>query len=106
MAIQQNPQTIIDSHFFVPVGAVDIRQQNAEDYQYSAYNPADTASDNNQPTLQTPTSAVPAPPTSFSIVSQRVRISAGGTAVVDVTLEFPDIPGIDHLDVRITKTTP
>lgn len=104
MATQDNPVTIIDSHFFVPVGAVDIRQQNVTDYQYT-YTPADTADDNNQPILQTPTSAVPAPPTSFSIVSQRVRISADGTAVVDVTLQFPDIPGIDHLDVRITKTT-
>lgn len=105
MAIQQNPQTIIDRNFFVPVGTVDIRQQNTEDYEFS-YTAADIATDNNQPTLNTPTATVPAPPTSFAITEQRVRISTDGTAVVDVTLEFPDIPGIDHIDVRITKTTP
>lgn len=103
MAIQQNPQTIIDKHFFVPVGAVDVRQQNDSDTEF-IYTPADTAQDSNQPILATPTSTVPMPPSSYEIVSQRVRISADGTAVVDVTLQFPDIPGIDHIDVRITKT--
>lgn len=102
----QNLQVIIDRHFFVPVGAVDIRQQNDTDTENSSYiTNADVAQDNNQPTLATPTATVPMPPTSYQIVDQRVRISADGTAVVDVTLEFPDIPGIDHLDVRITKTS-
>lgn len=102
MATQQNLQTIIDHHFFVPVGAVDIRQEDAGDSS-TVYTGTDTADDNNQPVLATPTSSVPMPPTSFTIVSQRVRISSGGSAVVDVTLEFPDIQGIDHIDVRMTK---
>lgn len=104
MATQQNVQKIIDSHFFVPAGAIDIRQENNTDSEF-IYTATDIASDNNQPTLETPTSTVPMPPTSFEIVSQRVRISADGTAVVDVTLQFPDIPGVDHIDVRITKST-
>lgn len=104
MAIQQNVQQIIDSHFFVPVGAVDIRQQNNTDFEF-IYTAPDVATDNNAPILDTPTSTVPMPPTSYEIVSQRVRISADGSAVVDVTLQFPDIPGVDHIDVRITKST-
>lgn len=104
MATQHNVQQIIDSHFFVPVGAIDIRQQNKEDSEF-IYTATDVASDNNAPILETPTSNVPMPPTSFEIVSQRVRISADGSAVVDVTLQFPDIPGVDHIDVRITKST-
>lgn len=103
MATPDPIQTIIDSHFFVPAGSVDIRQQNNTDSEF-IYTALDTASDNNQPTLGTPVSVVPMPPTSFEIVSQRVRISASGTAVVDVTLQFPDIPGVDHIDVRITKS--
>lgn len=102
----QNLQLIIDKHFFVPVGAVDVRQQNDTDSENTSYiDNSDVALDDNQPTLGTPTATVPMPPTSYSIVDQRVRISADGTAVVDVTIEFPDIPGIDHFDVRITKTS-
>lgn len=104
MAIQQNIQTIIDKHFFVPVGAIDIRQENETDYEF-IYTATDIASDNNAPILQNPTDVVPMPPTSYEIVGQRVRISADGTAVVDVTLQFPDITGVDHIDVRITKST-
>jgi hypothetical protein len=103
MAIQENTQTIIDRHFFVPVGVVDVRQQNDADSEFS-YSTADTAQDNNQPILQKPTDTIPMPPTSYQILGQRVRISADGTAVVDVTLEFPDIAGIDHIDVRVTKS--
>lgn len=105
MAIQQNPQTIIDKHFFVPVGAVDIRQQNNDDSEFVYSTTADIALDSNQPTLSNPVATVPMPPTSYQIANQRVRIAGDGTAVVDVTLEFPDIPGIDHIDVRITKST-
>lgn len=104
MATPDPIQTIIDSHFFVPAGSIDIRQQDNTDSEF-IYGAASIASDNNQPTLLTPTSTVPMPPTSFEIVSQRVRISADGTAVVDVTLQFPDIPGVDHIDVRITKSS-
>lgn len=103
MAVQDSIQTIIDRHFFVPVGAVDIRQQNEADSEFS-YSPGTIAQDNNQPILQQPTDTVPMPPTSYEIVSQHVRISSDGTAVVDVTLQFPDIPGVDHIDVRITKS--
>jgi hypothetical protein len=104
MAIEENKQTTIDNHFFVPLGVIDIRQKDAADYAY-IYNPSDTASDSNAPVLGTPTSTIPMPPSSFSIIEQRVRISPDGTTVVDVTLQFPDIPGVDHIDVRVTKTT-
>lgn len=102
MATQQNKQTIIDSHFFVPQGAVDIRQENLADTEFN-YNSGVVATDGNAPIISTPTSTVPMPPTSFTIVSQHVRISTDGTTVVDVTLQFPDIPGINSIDVRITK---
>jgi hypothetical protein len=42
-------------------------------------------------------------PTSFTVYEQRVRISPSGTAVVDVTLDFPDISGVASVDVRVTK---
>lgn len=100
MAVDTNKQTIIDSHFFVPKGVVDVRQANDDDYA-ATYTADDTAQD--PPILDTPTAAVPMPPTSYQIVDQYVRISADGTAVVDVTIEFPDVAGINTIDVRVTK---
>lgn len=100
MAVESNKQTIIDQHFFVPTGVVDMRQSDSTDYSY-LYDPATTAVEG--PIINKPTARVPMPPTSYSIVDQHVRTSADGTTVVDVTVEFPDIPGVNSIDVRITK---
>lgn len=100
MAVDSNAQVIIDGRFFVPKGVVDVRQANSESdsdaYQYVA----DVMVD---PTPDPSTAIAPMPPTSYSIVEQRVRISSDGSAVVDVTLDFPDVAGVESIDVRITK---
>lgn len=99
MAIQRTREIEIDPMFHVPVNVVDVRQQNKVDGQFS-YAAGDVAEG---PTVATPTSLVPMVPTTFSIVDQAVRISADGSSVVDVTVEFPDVTGISAVDVQVTK---
>jgi len=90
----------LDPHFFVPSGVVDVRQQNNENAEY-LYDDSILAEEG--PTLETPTSVIPMPPTSYQIASQRVRIASDGRAVVDVYIEFPDVDGIETIDVAVTK---
>jgi hypothetical protein len=100
MAKEINKQTLLDNRFFLPPGIVDVRaagEENGEGY----YDTPDVAVEG--PILSDPNSAVPMPPTSYKIVEQRVRISSDGRAVVDVYLEFPDVAGIETIDVRVTK---
>jgi hypothetical protein len=100
MAYQSNQPINIDPNFFVPPGLVDARQQNKEDGEFY-YTPADVAQET--PILDIPTATIPMPPTSYEIIEQHVRHSPDGTAVVDLTIAFPDIPGVASIDVRITK---
>lgn len=102
MAVDSNNQIVIDPRFFVPPGAVDMRQADLSNYQAS-YTPTTTAVQG--PILNKPSAKVPMPPTSYQVVDQHVRVSADGSTVVDVTVEFPDIPGVNSIDVRVTKAT-
>lgn len=43
---------------------------------------------------------VPGKPT---LVSQTTRATPGGNIVIDVVLDVPDIPGIQEVDIRISK---
>lgn len=105
MATQSNQQQIIDAHFYVPKGVVDMRQQDSTDYGY-VYTPDTKANaGGDAPILDKPPSKVPAPPTSYMIVDQHVRTAADGSTVVDVTVEFPDIVGVNSIDVRVTKAS-
>ena len=45
----------------------------------------------------------PMPPTSYTIVDQRVRIASDGRAIVDAIVDFPDVDGVISIDVRVTK---
>lgn len=94
-------QIILNSNFFVPPGVVDVRAQTDDDAVDTFYDVGDIAVEG--PTLDDPEDVVPMPPSSYTIVEQRVRLSAGGQAVVDVTLEFPDVYGIETIEVRTTK---
>lgn len=100
MAKEENKQIILDNHFFVPPGVIDVRAAGGEDGT-TFYNTEDIAVEG--PTLNTSDSTVPMPPTSYEIVEQRVRISSDGRATVDVLLEFPDVDGIQTIEVRVTK---
>lgn len=109
MAFDANKQIVIDNNFFVPLGVVDVRQRGLDDASYygstdngggaGVTDPSSTPSPNN------PGSVIPIP-SSFSVVAQQVHITPDGKAVVDVTLEFPDVIGISAVDVRITKADP
>lgn len=101
MAKDYDKQTILDNRFYVPPGVIDVRARGEEDGDVYYDNPEDVAVDG--PVLETPISDVPMPPTSYAIVEQRVRVSTDGHSVVDVMIEFPDVPGIETIDVRITK---
>ena len=98
MAVQRTRQIEIDPMFHVPQGVEDVRQQNKIDGQFS-YSSESIAQD---PILETPTSVLPMPPTTFTIVDQAVRIGPDGRSVVDVTIEFPDVSGISNIDIRTT----
>jgi len=100
MATSRDRDVVLDPHFFVPSGVVDVRQQNNENAEY-LYDDSILAEEG--PTLETPTSVIPMPPTSYQIASQRVRIASDGRAVVDVYIEFPDVDGIETIDVAVTK---
>lgn len=106
MAIKSdNDYIVVDKNFYVPPFIIDVRTAGEEDYgttvndtgSGSGYDPGEAAS------LFGGGGSVIQPPTSFSIVSQTVRIAPDGSAVVDVVLEFPDSPGIKAVDVRVTK---
>lgn len=101
MAKEIDKQIVLDNRFFVPPGVIDVRQAGAEEGDSYYGDPADVAVEG--PVLDNPVSIVPMPPTSYEIASQRVRISSDGRAVVDVFLEFPDLTGVETIDVRITK---
>jgi len=100
MATSRNRDVVLDPHFFVPSGVVDVRQQSDENNEY-LYDVSTLAEEG--PVLDTPQSVIPMPPTSYEITEQRVRISSDGRAVVDVYIDFPDIEGINTIDVRVTK---
>lgn len=100
MAKEPDKQIILDNRFFLPPGVIDVRDAGSENAEL-LYDPSDLAAEG--PILDTPESTVPMPPSSFTIVEQRVRIGSDGRAVVDVTLEFADVPGVDSIEVRITK---
>jgi len=100
MATSRVRDVVIDPHFFVPSGVIDVRQQNNEnsDYLYDASTVAQEG-----PIILTPESTIPMPPTSYSIAEQHVRMASDGRAVVDVYVDFPDVDGINTIDVRVTK---
>ena len=100
MAKEENKQIILDNRFFVPPGVIDVRAAGAEDGE-TFYDATDIAVEG--PTLSYPEATLPMPPSSYAIAEQRVRIASDGRAVVDVLLEFPDIAGVETIDVRITK---
>lgn len=90
----------IDPRFFCPPGVIDVRQANKENGEF--YYDEETLAVEG-PVLEYPESVLPMPPSSYEIVEQRVRIAPDGRAVVDVTVEFPDIAGVYSIDVRVTK---
>lgn len=100
MAKTKQRDIVIDPHFFVPPGVVDVRQE-AEGNAEFFYDTSTQAAPSGIPS--TTTADIPSLPASYSIFEQRVRISADGTSVVDVTLDFPDTTGVYSIDVQVTK---
>lgn len=99
MATDRQRDIELDPRFYCPPGIIDVRQANKENGEYY-YNPDDIAVEG--PVLDYPEAVLPMPPSSYKIVDQRVRIAPDGRAVVDVTVEFPDVQGIYSIDVRVT----
>lgn len=95
----------LSPRFLVPPAVIDIRQDNDED-SYAVYTGAEgdivTPNENAGPVLDYPESSIPQAPSTYRIVEQTVRISADGSTVVDVLLEFPDNLGVYDIDVRVT----
>lgn len=104
MAKETDKQIIIDEHFFVPQGVIDVRHASEEEGSTFYSSPDDVAApDVYIPDATSEEVPVLMPPTSFSVYEQRVRIASDGRAVVDVVLDFPDMYGAKSIDVRVTK---
>lgn len=99
MAVSRERDVVVDPRFAVPEGTVDVRYENKDNGE-SSYDAATRAS--NTPTLSDPTSPIPIPPATFTIVEQIVRMGIDGRSVVDVIIDFPDINGIDDIQIRAT----
>lgn len=99
MAKDRDRDIELDPRLYVPPGIIDVRQANKENGEYY-YNAEDVAAEG--PILEHPEAVLPMPPSSYQIVDQRVRIAPDGRAVVDVTVEFPDVQDIYSIDVRVT----
>jgi hypothetical protein len=95
--------TYIDKRFYNPPFVIDVRSAGEED-SFGDYAAGGGGGGEPAPDLPgTGEGKVISPPTSYTIINQTVRISADGSSVVDVTMEFPDATGIVAVDVRITK---
>jgi hypothetical protein len=100
MATNDKRDVVVDSFFGIPPGVVDIRHDNTLDGEFN-YSVNDIADD--PPTLETPTATIPMPLTSFSVISQVIRLTSDGRSVVDVTFEFPDQTGVQSINIRESK---
>ena len=103
----------VDPNFFVPPGVIGISQaessgsqstygQDIIDVEDDGYfeevdtlGPITDAGDGGNEILGVPSN--------FSVFSQTVKILPDGTAMVDVILDIPDVPGANNYEVRITK---
>jgi len=93
-------EILLDEFFSVPPGVVDVRQEAAEDREY-LYTPETQPVD--VPTIESPTSTIPSPPTSYRIISQTIRTGEDKTKVVDVILVFPEVDGVFDINIRAIK---
>jgi hypothetical protein len=100
MAIQTHREIIIDKFFSVPPGVVDVRHANEADGEFNYSSATDVAE---TPTLSSPGVQIPMTMSSFSITDQTIRMTSDGRSVVDVTFEFPDLPGVININIRETK---
>lgn len=100
MATSRVRDIAIDPSFAVPPNVVDVRQLDKENTEF--YYDDSTLADEG-PTLESEISTIPMPPSTYQILEQRVRIASDGRAVVDVILEFPEIEGVQNIDVGVTK---
>lgn len=117
----KTPEVVLHPTFFVPSDVVDVRVQDISDPSeedgvtyddvIDAVDVIDGSTDDSgisdTPNVSTDDDGegveVLPTPQWMSIVSQQVRISPDGKAVVDVVIELEDVTGATEYDVRITK---
>lgn len=115
MANKQEKDILIDPRFEFPRGIIGVeysKPREEEEFSQTSYslemlddetiNGEPVGSDSDQPSSAPPSFSLKAP-SSFSVVEQKVRISPGGTTVVDVVIEIDDIEGVKEYDTRTTK---
>lgn len=92
----------LNPRFLVPPAVIDVRQENDADSYLVYENTGDVVQAIDGPILEYSNAPIPNAPSSYSIVSQTVRIAADGSTRVDVLLDFPDTNGVYNIDVRVT----
>lgn len=97
-----NKDIELDPRFLVPPAVIDVRQENNENSYLVYENTSDIVEVMDGPILEYSNAPIPNAPSSYSIVSQTIRIAADGSTRVDVLLDFPDTNGVYNIDVRVT----
>jgi hypothetical protein len=118
--IIKTPDTTVGPNFFVPPGVVDLRYLNEEEAA-ALDEETDVVDDTTTPTddgaveftiideaveddtdLSLGSAEIPAPDW-IQIVEQIVKFGEDGTCLIDVIIETQDIPGVQQIDVAVTK---
>lgn len=100
MATTRERDVVISPYFGLPALVTDVRYPPVEDSTtFDEIVVAEAAAVEDDPE----DSPIPTPPSTFIIEEQKVRISTDGTAVVDMTIELPDVDDVYQVDVRVTK---
>jgi hypothetical protein len=112
--VVKTPEVVLHPTFFFPPGVVDISSGTSEstdedDVTYDDSASVDVVTDSAEDSTETTIidddgSAEQLPtPQWMTIISQEVRISSDGKAVIDVVIELEDVTGATEYDVRVTK---
>lgn len=100
MGVSRVRDVALDQRFAIPPGVIDVREANNADGDWY-YDDSTRAEEG--PILVVPDAPLPSPPSTYEIYEQKVRTASDGRSVVDVTLNFADVPGVTNIEVRVTK---
>lgn len=113
--IIRTPEVTVDPRLFVPDGVIDL---NAKSKETDPDNPTDIPeldvadetsgegvvydSFDDAGRDSTENDTLPAPQY-INVVSQTVRFGPDGSALVDVTVEVEEVPGVSNFEIRVTR---
>ncbi len=103
-------KTIIDPRFDIPEGLESFVYDEPTEAQIAALESEDSdvvtvyTGEPVDDDFEDVNHVAPPTPETFTIVSQKIKMSPDGRQLVDVEIEVEDIPNVIQIDVRVTKT--